>query len=119
MFLGNLERETLKNIVSFWNRKLHGVKSGMVDVLFPYHSICYFLAKKMFYQSVLRAAAQHVANSTYMRFGIFTAVRICIMISWVTILQSLVGRYYYYHSYYYYYYYPTTFPSILTRQGLH
>jgi len=81
----------------------------------------------MFYQSVLRAAAQHVANSTYVRFGIFTAVRICIMISWVTILQRLVGTYYYqyyYHSYYYYYYYyyyyhPTTFPSILTRQALH
>jgi len=48
----------------------------MVDVLSPYHSICYFL----------RAAAQHVANSTYMRFGIFTAVRICIMSAWVTTL---------------------------------
>jgi hypothetical protein len=44
MFLGNLERDPLKNIVSFWNKKLHGVKSGMADDLFSYHSICYFLA---------------------------------------------------------------------------
>jgi len=61
----------------------------MVDILFFFSSTVFaaFGKKKMLYQSVPRAAAQHVANSTWdVRFGIFTAVRICAMISWVTIL---------------------------------